>query len=140
MKLEGIVTSLELSENLEMVGVKQESLFYWNFSQHLEIDNSNISGNLELKKGEKRWEVGYKYRWIDQVSAAAPNLIKELSAFTAAELTEIIPKGTWLNVFNHSLEFQVQDKDLGLVFADKNLANALAKMIIYLIENNLIKL
>jgi hypothetical protein len=68
MKLEQQVVSLELAKKLKELGVKQESLFYWN--RH----KSEISWGLSQTNCSKisHWET--------------------ISAFTVAELGELLPR------------------------------------------------
>lgn len=120
MKIENQVTSLELSKKLKELGVKQESAFYWYFS--IDDNKWKITDNELLK--DERWE------WC--------------FAFTVAELGEMLPK--------HCKSFQAYNtkknnkwwceySQYGVIdtkYAETE-ANARAKMLIYLLENNLIK-
>src|SRR5437868_5642219 len=76
MKLEDQVTNLELSKRLKELGVKQESLFWWEFY---------ISGDPELKRaGEQECIEGESEPWYPSKDC--------ISAFTVAELGEMLPK------------------------------------------------
>lgn len=126
MTLEQQVCSLEMAKKLKELGVKQESLFnyYW---QDRQFGGKYI---LRFSRGSKSREY--------------------ISAFTVAELGDFfdskltIYKGHvewhcryWWGVEPNPLRFNVTEwHEAG----DKNLANALAKMLIYLIENKLIKI
>lgn len=133
MKLENQVASLEISKRLKELGVKQESLFAW-----LPITNTE--------------EYGLFYEW--HISKDEP-----ISAFTVAELGEMLPKrnkkwnieGKWSNDWWFRIDqawsdFCVNyysDTGIGLIdgnIRDSNIANALGKLLIYLIENGLIEL
>jgi hypothetical protein len=129
LKSENQVCSFELSQELEKLGVKQNSIFYWRkyslckntdlyYIPNKETDLLILSGKLE-----------YNY-----------------SAFTVAELGEILPVGVditkvWdrpkllVNKF-----WEIKFEGIDYIFEDKNIVNAMAKMLIYLLENNLIKL
>ena len=116
MKLEKQVVSLELSKKLKELGVKQKSCFDWVLPS--------------IGDSWKVWEVS-TYKRSDR---------KFLSAYTVAELGEMLPQ-MWIDTFKHSLEWQVGIKQFKHVACDEySEANARAKMLIYLIENNLIKL
>lgn len=125
MTLENQVCSLELSKRLKELGVKQESLFAWQYFSDKE--GWNI-GNVGL----------VPYKWIGN---------KSFSAFTVAELGEMLPHwiGTPLNLpFKANYYPENKAGWFGQVnaqgfFADTE-ANARAKMLIYLLENNLITL
>jgi hypothetical protein len=155
MKLEDIVTSLELSRKLFELGFKHESLFIW----------GNIK-EFQLKAGLKP-TVYYKQCLIKcwnhqkQHIQNALDSGETLSAYTAAELFEPLPHV--IHLFNQRFFLQSgkhvlsktdafvayydSDNDEYLeinekpaIFREDNLTNGLAKMNIYLIENNLIKL
>jgi len=120
MKLEQQVTSLEISKKLKELGVKQESLFYFSrpYPEHQYCVFRQVQN--DTKKDPK------------------------ISAFTVAELGEMLP------VFVGTEWLQIQPNrsgDYWMVFygdgqpkmeREKHLANAVGKMLIYLIENNLI--
>lgn len=114
MKLEQQVTSLELTKRLKELGVKQESAFYWHG--------------------------GLQYPYLVQ----RPNGSDTISAFTVAELGEMLPAlcKTWQNINGWSCEHW---NDKGNCFDGKIIhevteADARAKMLIYLLENKLISL
>lgn len=118
MKLEQQVTSLELSKKLKALGVKQESLFWWSVYD---------GGNTKEKPG------------IIFTDDANHGFEEDLtSAFTVAELGDMLPdrditsfnhKGTWYCEIASWINAKAED---GFE------ANARAKMLIYLLENNLI--
>lgn len=136
MKLENQVTSLEISKRLKELGVKQESYFHWyeasggwNFMAH---DWSEISLS---KKGFKQVK-------------------DEFSAFTVAELGEMLP----VKIVGRFLTLRKDVEDWWYVFYDDNIlefpidktvriedqamsteADARGKMLIYLLENDLLK-
>lgn len=135
LELEKQVTGLELSKRLEALGVKQESLFYWCQS----IDDS--------------WHISYE----DSVCLKA--LYKKYSAFTVAELGKILPnkiKRTDEKRTVYPYDFLEWPKPCpankwkGYIYraeggAEKHFkgeteVDARAVMLIYLIENNLLKL
>lgn len=85
MKLENQVTSLKLSKKLKELGVKQESLCYW--------DNKDIKVNGHSPEYD---EGGYAGEY-----ETYPSTAKEIdwlcSAFTVAELGEMLPIG-YINI------------------------------------------
>jgi hypothetical protein len=117
MQLEQQVCSLDLAKRLEELGVKQESLFAW----------AEDDGGWHVVNDPQKW-------------------LHPVSAFTVAELLDIAPASTsmlkrtdlqtktvpryYVETFEH-----YRDQDY-----DENPANALAKMLIYLLENKLITL
>lgn len=126
MNLENQVTSLELSKKLKELGVKQESLFWWYRKYR---PNYHLYTSIELSEIEAG---------IDRVSA-----------FTVAELGEVIMKWEWdcpekdregwlwkewrpgVAMIPHYIINQ-PDEDI-------TEADARAKMLVYLLENKLIK-
>lgn len=122
MKLEDQVVSLDLAKKLKELGVKQESLFFW----------SSIEGKGIFFSDKATWPSAY-------------------SAFTAAELGEILP----IEIKGHPLVIRHQAFKEGVAwtinyvypigltawlykYADTE-ADARAKMLIYLIEQKLIE-
>jgi len=111
MKLEDQVTNLELSKRIKELGVKQESFFYYEFITLTE---------------------DYHISWDNSSSK------DNYSSFTASELLEMLPKYTYeiivsLRWIDIACEF------LEISFKADNLCNALAKMLISLIENKIIE-
>lgn len=137
MKLENQCCSLELAKKLKELGVKQESLFVWDWSE-----KGNEQANLiywEPEKGNSHKVVGgFLY-----------------SAFTVAELGEMFPKvENLVTMFFENGRCQIAfqgnvENDEGIatrwgaagqsIEADTE-ADARAKMLIYLLENKLITL
>lgn len=113
MKLEDQVCSLDLAKNLKELGVKQESLFYW-----------------ETCADQKR---------IIYAPSRDEN-DKHFPAFTVAELGWMLPE--------HSSSEKNQDGSFnGYYYQNEHQpiyseseADVRAKMLIYLIENNLMEL
>lgn len=127
MNIEQQVCSLGLAKKLKSLGVPQNSLWFWT--------DCNIKPNVEL------WDRGYGH--IGN---------KIASAFTTSELGELLPK--YLDKEEYiilSLDFPhtadgwvvyysdtVNDKECGECEA-KTEADARAKLLIWLLENNYIK-
>jgi len=125
MKLEDQVCNLELSKKLKNLGVKQESLFYW------------VLVNPQVNQ----WELTVKEN-------AKSFLNKDkVSAFTASELGEMLPNYTEIkkcfpkNITGTFWQVSyIQPKPYLTHFEDDDTeANARAKMLVYLLENNLMK-
>lgn len=110
MRLENQVVNLKLSQKLKKLGVKQESLFYYN-SKTVKLQKG-FTCHID-KKGKMRWSI---------------------SAFTVAELAEILPEG--IKVYKLANEWFCEIKEQ--IMRDRFEINARAKMLIYLIENKLI--
>jgi hypothetical protein len=134
MKLEDQVVSLELAKKLKELGVEQSSYFYWEpYGDGVHLAQYNPE-EIEL------------YQGLD-----ASNLY---SAFTVAELGEMLPKGytradgqvaylecDWIGS-KARVDFVTDSRDRELEWAsDKSFeaeAHARASMLIYLLENRLI--
>lgn len=127
MKLEEQVTSLEIAKKLKELGVKQESLFWFERSQ-------GSNGNFRL-------EQEYPFETF-----TTSDMKETYSAFTVSELGEM------LKLFSaSSATFYQKDggfwdtliaedilKDLKESFGAETEADARGKMLVYLLENNLI--
>lgn len=148
MILESQVCSLELVKKLKELGVKQESLFYYIELPYLMNFNQETKEHTVL-------ETTIELRFRRDIHFAREEIINHYSAFTVAELGEMLPDNftTWVeneklyrDHFFHEIkvkneyliEYSVNDKPhLSQSFKDINEADARAKMLIYLIENNL---
>jgi hypothetical protein len=136
MKLEDQVCSLELAKKLKELGVCQKSYFYWekcpdryyNFIISCNDHHDTITG-----------EFTYCHSLQDQ---------ENYSAFTVSELLNILPaminaapfqllKGLIFGEVNAT--YCARYYDAGIITEpDRNAANACAKMLIYLIKNEII--
>lgn len=122
------VVSLELSQELKLLGVKKESLFYW-----LPIDyGSNKKARIVMKGG-------FNETYHDDA----------IPAFTASELLDMLPKeingddyelgcnfSKKMNYVFYYYENEIMDE---LLEQDENLCNATAKMLIHLIKRKIIE-
>jgi hypothetical protein len=113
MKLENQVVSLEYAKKLKELGVRQESLFWW-------VEYTDGHGEKEHWAIENN-HVGYK---------------QYISAFTVAELGEMLPM----------IYIPVRDGKKGWLWSgngeknyEKTEADARAKMLICLLEKNLLQ-
>lgn len=130
MKLEDQVVSLELAKRLKELGVKQESVFHWN-----EYDTDDEGGEFKL----------------DYMKFNIP-AYETYSAFTVAELGEMLPSNIggdwWLDVWKSDDLWYVaytEEREGGghnflsdFLASSTTEADARAKILVYLIENNLI--
>jgi len=126
MKLEQKVTNLEISKRLKELGVKQDGYFMW-----------------WLSGGDKN---GDYHTYLSVATKRKKHVCNDwASAFTCAELGEMLPlaiNGVSLSIFR---EKGLESWDVAYGTSDKqniwqqadNLADAMAKMLIYLIENGL---
>jgi len=120
MKLDKQVTSLKLSKKLRKLGVKQESLYGWRPM----VPDSD--GKQEWDLSSMRLQLLAEPKWY--------------SAFTVAELGEMLPE----DIKGVRFSSCKQDSHWDCMYSsderavDKTEASARAKMLIYLIENDLI--
>jgi len=131
MQLEDQLISLKLSKRLKELGVKQQSLFYWEWAS------------------DECYGLAYFPYCVYPLNGSE---FTHFSAFTSSELLEMLNwnvhfEGTWyiLNSYKRVLENYVRYSngvggDLTVLYdtCDTNEANARAKMLIYLLENNFI--
>lgn len=130
MELKNQVVSLELAKKLKELGVKQSGIFSWmlmdgEWSVEFHTNNTNFS----LLKYED---------WVEACATSYP-------AFTVAELAEFLVdhKHNFLPYFCDNPRERCWVYNFGQYpeyVEAKTLADCLAKMLIYLIENNLITL
>ena len=112
MRLENQVCSLELSKKLKELGVKQESEFWW--CEHQDTF------------------------YIEHKSKHCNQSIGGISAFTVAELGEMLPRdyGSWKrNEWRCANMLDFTEDKLAETIWDDTEANARAKMVIYLKES-----
>lgn len=122
MKLEQQVVSLELAQKLKELGVKQESYFMWN-----NFDREEWLIDLESKLREMSL--------TPRVGAIIGDFA---SAFTVAELGEMLPKNVQFPTPQREGKGWCWRNEEGNHFVDTE-ADARAKMLVYLLENGLIK-
>lgn len=115
MKLEDQVVSLELAKKLKELGVRQESLFYWNDCW---MGKPTLDRAIHSDNGKESY-----------------------SAFTVAELGEMLPHHN-IKMYNIQprIQLRIGGKELNAFVEAETEADARAKMLIYLIENKLISL
>lgn len=154
MKIEQQVTSLQLSRQLKELGIQQESYFVWVEKFPIFSNEDRIVTKVEFDRALE----------ASVLSVEAKKIIKVYSAFTVAELGEMLPDviifkdgddlDDWEIQGNlHTVKvsngwgcgyFDEQDNSPVLGgdawFNDNAEANARAKMLIYLIESKIIKI
>jgi len=144
MKSENQVSSLEPSKKLKELGVKQDSLFYWEDIWEEKIHKEPVEPRLEFIKKKK------PVNKVDVYSTGGKWASSWYSAFTVAELGEMLPR-TVKSIGGEILSLKMYKNSdgynvcyMGLVEGHREFArteaDARAKMLCYLIENNLIKI
>jgi hypothetical protein len=120
MKLEQQLTSLETSQKLKALWVKQDTIYSWVF--------------FTLDRDRKEWQLRHKptqdtYNFKDS----------EVSAFTASELWEILPlfqiQKKWPDYYRWFSKL-VGMEDYFMA-DDDTMAESMGKLLIYLLENKL---
>lgn len=150
MELEKQVCSLELAKRLKELGVKQESLFYWRLTYHtsesfnagIRVKREGIFGDYGLEYLPKPRYTTADVKWNE---ADLSKLYEtEVSAFTVAELGEMLPEGITTYCTNIGgkwgwKSFYIITTAISVVEIFDTEADARAKMCIYLLENKLIE-
>lgn len=128
------VTSLELSKKLKDLGVKQESAFYW-VSQTIPSQDYNFE--VQTKEYSEEW-----------------GMVKH-SAFLSCELGEMLPDEVEIKEESYFMEYGIAFRGGWQIYLRQNgstgyqerysfeaetEAEARGKMLVYLLENNLIEL
>lgn len=157
--MEQHVCSLESAQRLKKMGIQQKSLVYWLNVQHcvhmkVKEDGYTLqedeNGNPMIDKIDYRIELGNPMAW---------DIKKEdtWSAFIASELGELLPSSIneWgltiyatscvgqeklINKWHIQYTDSSEQKALMKYISDLNLSTAMARMLIYLLENKLMEL
>lgn len=156
MKLEDQVTSFDISIRLKEIGVKQESLNFWR-SHNCEIIHSYCEDDFKFKYDSsypyELWnEDDWDYHREEYCSGNQANNVI-YSAFTVSELGSILFEKNYDNLENMgylNINTEMIDSHKGYYFRITNNltdhiidefkeSDSRAKMLIYLIENGLIK-
>ena len=139
MELENQVVSLDLAKKLKELGVEEQidgdSLFYWGerFIKPYDINK---------KDNRQEWKLYY-------AGVAQPILGGDIPAYTVAELLELMPKemtddteNSYSFTLTKAYDFWVAtwengEYSTGEQIEDRKARDCLAKMLIYLLENDL---
>ena len=141
MKLEKQICNLELAKKLKELGLKQNSLWYW-ISIGI-LNNKHVGWRLELSHN---------------CNCEEPLIAQEYySAYTVAELGELLPFKIYSCTLPNPFELKINklenkwevyylayesselnNTDLCPTISAETEADALAKMLIYLLENKLL--
>lgn len=137
MKIEKQVTSLELSKKLKKLGVKQESYFEWKWGGQLSKGNKEylqIKGESKgmMCAGNEAWSF-YSAFTVAELGSLLPMEIKDLNGKSGGIYFE-----TTRIAFSSWIVEYLKGKKLIYIQKGDTEADARAKMLIYLIENNLI--
>ncbi len=152
MNIEQQVCSLELSKKLKELGVQQNGYFVWR------VPKDSFKKDFPTGFKPNVFPIGFISTY-DDVNDNHPYRI-DCSAFTVAELGEMLPdcinasklfnngNTKLLDLNGHYIKSQKKDDEYKIyidcltkvvMFISKNEANARAQMLIYLIENGLMK-
>ena len=166
MKIENQVSSLKLSKRLKELGVKQESVWawkvvveYWGAKPKTKLvneggtDNEKIVNGKELHYSEKY----YSAFTVVELGEKLPDYIKDIGNLDIGKNhtdhmsmnKKLVKHRTWhISYWTWETSFTRKHKDMYLkqianpkipLIHAKTEANARAKMLVYLLENGLIK-
>jgi hypothetical protein len=122
MNLESQVCSLDLAKRLKELGVKQESFFWYG-----KVENPCFNEtNEDMIIFQALWQLNETCHYYT-----------ECCAFNVSELGEMLPEG--FSMIKHKGFSIKSPNEWDRQLKDANEANARAKMLIYLIENGLVK-
>lgn len=148
MELDKQVISLEYAQRLKELGVKQVSLVYWFRMQDIIHTRKNDNGDIQIDHIDYKIELGNPFAYGVEKNDVLG------SAFTCSELGDMLPPN--INEWGLAIDatscptseaikslwaiiYADYDKKLFEEIKDLNLCNAMAKTLIYLIENGLIE-
>lgn len=147
MKLEDQVVSLPLAKRLKELGVKQDSIFFWRKETFITemAGKDAITGQIEARPTKIEWKLAMTHEGYFDWHAA----------FTVAELGEMLPVEIKHKAHIHAFKMEYSKFEVGweihyrcYVHRDSGTqsfsgkyseADIRAKMLIFLIENNLIE-
>lgn len=138
MELTSQVCSLELAKRLKELGVKGDCTFYWSDEGDENFILKFKSYNKEVNGDSVEWFLAYT---VAELGELLPNMIKKVPEDYNEEYIWYlsIEKGTttgW-NVKYICYDYEAID---WFTLTDDSEADARAKMLIYLLENNLVPL
>lgn len=129
--LKSQVVNLELSKRLKELGVLQKSTFSWSARE-------GIDGKID----DDAWHLTLTPFYEGNENLSVKNYAEDcdyhISAFLVGELGEMLKKDSNAVMFNDDTKKWGISISV-LVIREDTEANARAKMLIYLLENNLIK-
>jgi len=124
--LEKITTSLENSKRLKELGFDKESIFYWSIRIKEENKPRKIIDLKEFKAyGKLVYQIEGKAYTADELLEYMPNIVKINGENYILKITKNKVYYGQVNVGNYYQEIKT------------NLSNALAELLIYLLENKL---
>jgi hypothetical protein len=140
MQLEKQICSLQLAGKLKELGVKQDSRFWWMKPDPKYRDKYDLH-NLESEFDQSTPDVMMFWFLGEAKEIGLGWCLQYYSAFTVAELGDMLPKthGTYKSTEGRWTNCNIKDGQLTNVWAlgGDTEADARAKMLIYLLENNL---
>lgn len=152
MNLEDQVCGIEHAKRLKKLGVKQDSLFYYSVDkesfEHLII--WNLKHNQNANQGNL-YDCSIKYPeyydiysafTVGELGAMLPDCISAADLFNNKNTTLLDLNGHFIKSSKTDDEYKIYIDNLTkiVIFFSKNEANARAQMLIYLLENGLMKL
>lgn len=134
MELEQQVVSLELAKKLKELGVPQLSLFYWQ-QTYSEMKGGQVASGFEITQTKKESKKGMR--------CFSAFTVTELAERMNVEITDANESESFTLKISSAIDFWCatfgdESSDVTPQFEDTSLADALAKMLIYLLENKLI--
>lgn len=140
MKFENRFCRLELAKKLEKLGVKQDSLFWWKQDKYSTNPNYGEAG-WNNPQESMPWTIEFG----SQPSKLSGNrVLFEYSAFTSAELGELLPYH--LKNYGFLSFLKLDDKNYATeyskstAFVSESEADCRAQMLIWLIESGKVKI
>ena len=130
MEKEEQLTSLELSKRLKELGVKQDSAFYWILEKEDGTEKEKVLNNHQISSWNDKELYNYSAFSIAELGEMLPESVKQIGIGSGTLRIEKDEYGDWSITYVGTYICTTSEK----------LADAMARILIHLIGNKLIKM
>ncbi len=129
--IENHVVNLELSKKLREIGIEKKSIFYWMGEKIHSADNIIFENSIISKKGY------YPAYLATELLELLPKTLESEEAFEKCRLVIDISNNNYITYIDDEGNemYEMPSEEI----KNESLADALAKMLIYLVENRLME-
>ena len=132
MSIDAHVTSLALSRRLKELGCKQESSFYW-----IKINNITSEHIVIMISGDNydKYYVESAYLLTELLEM----LPQEINGYFYTQMPTLNPKNGWVIFYRNAFNTWKDSEGNEITTHGNNIVNVAAEMLIYLIEQGIVK-